>query len=85
MTATLLPFARVAIRAIVIIPAGEPGEDRCRTVPGGWPIDQNVGELQGPLEIVRRRVLDHEHRNGLPISIHPECYRRANSPRAVGE
>lgn len=83
MSATILPFPHVSIRAIVVIPSGAPGEDRCRAVSGGWPIDAHITELAGPLYLVRRKLLEHEHRNGLPITIHPECYRRAGWPQVA--
>lgn len=82
MTAQILSFHRVAVRAIVIAPAGDVGEDRCRAVPGGWPIDPSVSNLRGPLDLVSRKLREHPLSCGLPIVVHPECYRRAGALKA---
>lgn len=84
MTAVIIAFPRIPERAVVIIPAGEPSEDRCRAVSGGWPIDAEIHGAVGPFYLVRRQILEHRLRNGLPVTIHPECYRRAGWPRLVG-
>lgn len=71
----ILPFTRTPLRALVIIPGDHPSIDYCRLVAGGWPIDGGVPGIGGPLQLVLRKAKDDPR--GLPVTIHPECERRA--------
>ena len=78
--ADILPFTRTPVRAIVIVPADDPATDVCRAVLGGFPL--HGGETffaRGSLKGVLRRC--QWERQGLPITVHPECERRAANER----
>ena len=70
-----IPFPGRAIRALVVIPDTEDSRDYCRVVMGGWPTDFEPDITPGPLWLVLRTARDWGH--GLPITVHPECERRA--------
>lgn len=74
MSADIIPFPRVPIRALVVIPAAEPHLDLCRVVHGGYVFD-GPPLRRGRLATVLRD-LRCEGR-GLPVTVHPECERRA--------
>ena len=75
MSATLIPWPRVPIRALVVIPGGEVHRDFAVVRLGGYPIDGGLKPIQGRLEYVLRRLQDDPR--GLPVTVHPECRRRA--------
>ena len=75
----VIPFPRIPLRAIVVIPSGAVHLDQCETRFGGWPpneIPAAVG-MRGNLRGVMRRLRDNCTSHGLPISVHGECVRRA--------
>jgi hypothetical protein len=75
MSAALIPFPRTPLRAFVVIPADEITRDWCEVRAGGWPIEGGPRIIEGPLYLVLRRLQDDPR--GLPVSVHPECRRRA--------
>jgi hypothetical protein len=76
MSALLIPFPRVPVRAFVVVPDAEVTRDICRVVPGGYAID---GELPWPARGRLSTVLFELRADprGLPVTVHPECKRRA--------
>lgn len=76
MSAEILSFPRVPVRAFVVVPDERPSRDICRVVHGGYTID---GEMpwptRGRLEIVLFNL--RADPRGLPVTVHPECRRRA--------
>ncbi len=75
MSATLITWPRVPLRALVVIPAGEIDRDFVVVRLGGFAIDGGLDDIQGPLATVLRRLQDDPR--GLPVTVHPECRRRA--------
>lgn len=73
MSATVLPFPRVPIRALVVVPADEPHRDLCRVIHGGYAFD-GPPLVRGRLEVVLREL--RAEGRGLPVTVHPECERR---------
>lgn len=71
----IIPFTRTPLRAFVVIPSDDPRRDWCRTLPGGWPIEGVDYRPCGPLDLVLRKL--REDPRGLPVTVHPECIRRA--------
>lgn len=74
MSADIISFPRVPLRALVVIPAEYPRLDLCRVVQGGYAFEGpplRRGQLQSVLRHLR------EHGRGLPVTVHPECERRA--------
>lgn len=77
MADNVIQLPRTPIRAYVIIPDDDPMRDFCRVVRGGYPIDDDGREIQGPLCLVLERLRDQYIVQGVPVTIHPECKRRA--------
>ena len=75
MSAALIPWPRVPLRALVVIPGGEIDRDFAVVRLGGYPIDGGLEQIQGSLATVLRRLQDDPR--GLPVTVHPECRRRA--------
>jgi hypothetical protein len=75
MSAKLIPFPRTPLRAFVVIPGDEVTRDWCRVKAGGYPIDGAPRVSEGPLYLVLYRL--QEDPRGLPVTVHPECRRRA--------
>ena len=71
----ILPYSGKTQRALVVIPGSEDGRDYCSVVPGGFAIESAPSIAPGPLWQVLRSA--REWGNGLPITVHPECKRRA--------
>ena len=71
----LLIFNRTPLRAFVVIPSDEIDRDYCRVVKGGWPIEIEQPVHRGPLAYVIRQL--RHYGQGVPITVHPECKRRA--------
>ncbi|OBX20289.1 hypothetical protein A9995_00720 [Erythrobacter sp. QSSC1-22B] len=74
-SSTIIPWTRVPLRAFVVIPGDEIGRDFVLVRQGGYPIDGGLEPMQGPLATVLRHLRDDPR--GLPVTIHPECRRRA--------
>jgi len=74
MSAALIPFPRTPIRALVVVPGDDPKRDWCRVVSGGY-FFEGEAPREGPLYLVLRRLQDDPR--GLPVTVHPECRRRA--------
>ncbi len=74
MSADIIPFPRVPIRALVVIPAADHHLDLCRVVPGGYAFDGPTHH-RGRLAVVIRNL--RVEARGLPVTVHPECERRA--------
>lgn len=76
MSAEIIPFPRVPLRAFVVVPDERPSRDICRVVRGGYPID---GETLWPERGSLMAVLFNLRADprGLPVTVHPECRRRA--------
>ena len=72
---TVLQFPRVPLRAFVVIPGEDRRYDICRVRVGGWPIDFKPPIERGSLPQVLA-VLRNSNQ-GVPITVHPECKRRA--------
>lgn len=77
MSAKILNFPRVPIRAYVIIPGEDPRRDFCEVKRGGYPIDDDGRIMQGPLARVLETLRSQYNVRGVPVTIHPECERRA--------
>ena len=71
----ILPFSGKTQRALVVIPGSEDGRDFCSVVPGGFTSEDAPSIRSGPLWMVLCAA--RECGNGLPITVHPECKRRA--------
>lgn len=74
MSADIVPFPRVPVRALVVIPDDKPHLDVCRVVPGGYAFDGRT-HYRGRLETVLFHL--RADPRGLPVTVHPECKRRA--------
>lgn len=72
---TVLQFPRVPLRAFVVIPGDWREQDVCRVRVGGWAIDFDPPVEQGSLPSVLARL--RSGGQGVPITVHPECKRRA--------
>ncbi|GEM_PF-4021163 len=63
-------------RAILVVPHGPEGQDQCLSIPTGNPMHHDPGLCyRGPLWKVLMMLKDY--RQGLPVHVQPECYRRA--------
>lgn len=63
-------------RAILVVPDGAADGDQCLSIVSGSPLHRDPGlSYRGPLWRVLMMVNDCCQ--GLPISVQPECYRRA--------
>lgn len=71
----IIPFSGSTQRALVVMPSSDDGRDMCSVFPGGFSIDNAPCIAPGPLWQVLRAARDWG--NGLPITVHPECNRRA--------
>jgi hypothetical protein len=78
MSAEIIPFPETgrSVRAIVVVPDGSGEGDACRSVLGGFPLDEEQDlSFEGPLWWVMMMLKDYRH--GLPIRVHPLCEERA--------
>ena len=74
----LIQFPKTPIRALVIIPEGNPNSriaDLCEVRHGGLGHDVEPSRTRGSLNRLVRDL--REECRGLPITVHPECVRRA--------
>lgn len=77
MSAKIIPFLRVPLRAFVVVPDDQPSRDICRVVVGGYAIDGGLPcPSRGQLKTVLREL--RADPRGLPVTVHPECKRRAS-------
>lgn len=74
-SAKIIPFPKVPLRALVVIPAELVGHDICEVRQGGWPIDGKPVKRRGSLSTVMMTI--RSDGRGLPVTVHPECERRA--------
>lgn len=74
MSAVVIPYLRVPLRAFVVVPDDEPNRDICRAVPGGWGFAGRT-HYRGRLATVLFQL--RADPRGLPVTVHPECKRRA--------
>ena len=73
--ADMLTFNRTPLRAWVVVPGNDPKRDFCEVRQGGYPIEGDQSPMRGPLETILFRL--RADARGLPVTIHPECLRRA--------
>lgn len=73
----LIQFTRTPIRAYVIIPGEDPKLDQCRVKRGGYAFEDQVLLTRGTLKTLIYHLRSQEMARGLPITVHPECERRA--------
>lgn len=63
-------------RAILVVPDGPEDGDQCLSIPTGSPLHHDPGLCyRGPLWKVL--IMVNDNCRGLPISVQPECFRRA--------
>ena len=86
----IIQFPKTPLRVIAIVPIGHPNTlypDWCEARFAGWPHDVDPPLVEGlgkdDLRVLERGTLNtmrdeyRAHCRGLPISVHPECERRA--------
>ncbi|MEO5706984.1 MAG: hypothetical protein ABIT10_10455 [Alteraurantiacibacter sp.] len=74
---SVVPFLKVPVRAIHIVPCGDVDADTCRVIAGGPVPLADYNAAVGPLAMLLRRLEQLQNRSGLPLIVHPECVRRA--------
>ncbi|MXO57181.1 hypothetical protein [Pontixanthobacter gangjinensis] len=77
MSGLILHFPKEPIRAIVVIPAVDSEPGWCTASFSGWPSDYFMAKLKGPLSSILWQLQNKGYRQGLPITVHPDCKRRA--------
>lgn len=73
----IVSFPRIPVRAYVLVPDDDPKRDQAQVKRGGYAFDDGALLTRGQLDVLKLHLRSQVEARGLPITVHPECERRA--------